>query len=180
MKEAATVTLSGKTAAQRPEAARYVIYFLLLFTMLYIVYQYLEAHQMLGGYHAWIAASVVRLFHFFDPEVQSVNNIILYQGAPSLEIISDCDGLAFVCLITAAVLPFARPLTSRIAGLAVLIPLLLLFNWLRIFILGLVRFYYPDFFQPIHLYAFQPLMIFMTLISFIAWIIRSESADAIR
>lgn len=180
MKEAATVTPSGRIAAQRQEAARYVIYFLLIFTVLYIVYQYLEAQKMLAGYHAWLAASVARIFHFLDPEVQAVNNLILYKGNPSLKIITDCDGVAFICLVVAAVLPFARTIRSRILGLIVLIPVLLVLNWLRIVILSVLRFYYPDLFQFTHLYVFQPIMILVTVISFLLWIIASESPSAAR
>lgn len=163
------------------EAVKYVIYFLLIFTALYSVYHYLEAHQLLAGYHSWLAFSVAGVFGFFDSDVQAVNNIILHNGNPSLEIISDCDGLAFVCLIFASVLPFVnRSLASRIVGLAVLIPFILLFNWFRIFILGVVRFYFPDLFELVHLYVFQPVIILVTLICFMVWIIASESPEAVR
>lgn len=180
MKAIATVTSSPRRTTQPPEAVKYVIYFSFIFFVLYTVYQYLEAHRMFAGYHSWLASSVASAFNVFDPGVEAVDNLILYHGAPSLDIISDCDGLAFVCLILAAVLPFARPMMSRLVGFAVLISFLLLFNWLRIFILGIVRFYYPDLFQLVHLYAFQPIMILVTLISFMAWIIASESPGAVR
>lgn len=175
MKEVTTVTSSPRRATQPAETVKYVIYFLFIFLVLYAVYQYLETHRMLAGYHSWLASSVASAFNVFDPGVESVDNLILYHGDPALEIITDCDGLAFVCLILAAVLPFARPMMSRLVGLVVLISFLLLFNWLRIFILGVVWFYYSDLFQLVHLYAFQPIMILVTLISFIVWIIASES-----
>lgn len=153
---------------------RYLLSFVLIFLALYSLYYFFRSGPYLMHYFVWIAASVSQVFNWFDPQVGFQGNMILYKGHPALEIIADCDGLAFVILIAAAVLPFARSAKQKIVGLLVLAPLLLLINWLRIVVLAALYFYYPQPFEFVHLYLFQPVMILIAVLSFMLWIVFSE------
>jgi exosortase/archaeosortase family protein len=52
-----------------------------------------------------------------------------------------------------------------------LIPAVLVINWLRLVILAAVRFYTPSEFDFVHVYLFQPAMIAFTLIIFLLWVV---------
>ena len=80
-------------------------------------------------------------------------------------------------LIFAAVLAFPKPLRERLIGVAILIPILFVLNWVRLFILSVIRFYTPDYFDFVHVYLFQPVMVFATFICFIAWILHNENRN---
>lgn len=164
-------------SAQQPGFGAYLVPFSIVFVVLYGCYRYLEASGALSGYSAWLAASIAYIFSFFNQPIQSENQLILNHGIPALEIVPDCNGLAFIILIAAAIAPFPRPIKYKILGLLVLISLLLLLNWSRILILAFLNFHYPTLFHFVHLYAFQPIMIFFTLISFMLWIRYSDPSS---
>lgn len=154
----------------------YVVPFFVIFIGLYVLYAWFEPY--LEYYYAALATSVCAVLHPFDAAVSCNGNIIDYDGVPSLAIVAGCDGVTFLVLILAAVLPFPASVRSKAIGLAVLIPVLLGFNWLRLLVLSLVRFYLPDHFNLAHVYIYQPVMIVFTIAAFVLWISYSDKQRA--
>jgi exosortase/archaeosortase family protein len=146
----------------------YVVAFFALFVLLYALYS--AGWSFLPAYYAALASSVCWLFGWFDPAVGCDANYLLYDDIRELVVVEGCDGLTFVALILAAVLPFPAPWKRKLIGLAWLIPALLVVNWLRLVLLAAVRFYAPSGFDFVHVYLFQPLMIAFTLIIFLLWL----------
>lgn len=149
------------------------ILFFVIFFALYSIYYWAEPY--LQYYFSWLASSVCFAVGLFDSAVECRNNVIYYANEASLRVIEGCDGITVFILIFAAVLAFPKPLRERLIGVAVLIPILFVLNWARLFILSAIRFYTPDYFNFVHVYLFQPVMVFATFICFIAWILHNEN-----
>jgi exosortase/archaeosortase family protein len=150
----------------------YVVPFFAIFVGLYALYAWLE--PAMEHYYAALATSVCAVIGLFDAAVSCHGNIVHYADVPSLAIVAGCDGVTFIVLIVAAVLPFPASARAKAIGLAVLIPVLLGFNWLRLLVLGLIRFYLPDAFNLVHVYIYQPVMIVFTIAVFVLWIAYSD------
>jgi exosortase/archaeosortase family protein len=146
--------------------------FLGIFVALYAVYSF--SLPVLEHYFAWLAQAVCWSLSPFDPAISCAGNVILYRGSPSLRVVEGCDGITVFILIVAAVLAFNRPLMARLVGIAICIPVLFLINLGRLLILSSIRFYLPDHFGWVHVYLFQPVMIFATFACFVIWVVFSE------
>jgi len=147
----------------------YVLAFFGIFSALYLLYQFAE--PLLPAYYAGLAHSVCWLFSWFDPAVSCKQNYLVYQDVKQLVVVEGCDGVTFVVLILAAVLPFPAPWRARVTGIAVLVGIIMALNWARLVILAAVKFYSPAAFDVVHVYLFQPVMIAATLVAFLAWTI---------
>lgn len=148
----------------------YIISFVAVFLFLFFIY-HVFFQDYLVIYYSFLASSLCYVFSLFDSSVTCQGIDILYDGMPSLRIVEGCDGIAFIVLIVAAVLPFSRSLKQRLIGILVLIPTLFIINWLRIAVLAILKFYFSEnYFNFVHIYVFQPVMIFLTLGCFIIWI----------
>lgn len=150
--------------------------YILLAIGLFSLYYYLMSSHYLDYYFTALAASVYWIFSFFDSNVAFQKATIYYDGAPALIIIKGCDGLAVVFLVVSAVLSFPRSLKSKVRGILVLIPLLLMINLLRIIMLAAIHFYAPSYFDVFHLYFFQTVMIAAACLGFFCWIVYSEKS----
>lgn len=154
-------------------AFRYPVLFFLTFFSLYALYYHFLGSEFLQQYFTWLACSVSSVISFFDSSVGCQGTMIYFEGSPSLAVGTGCDGLAFIILFFAGMVPFSRTLKVKIISLLILIPLLIAINWLRILMLALIRFYSQENFDFFHLHLFQPIMVFLSAIIFFSWIIIS-------
>lgn len=142
---------------------------------------YLAAEPLLQHYFVWLAHSVAATLNLFDPAVGARDNLLLYGDKVELRVIEGCDGVTVFILIIAAVLAFPKPLKERLLGVVILLPLLFAINWLRLIVLAMIRYYWPEQFGLVHVYLFQPAMVLATFVCFIAWIVydgnRSHTAE---
>lgn len=148
--------------------ATYIVTFLVVFGILYGLYHLAE--PWLPAYYAALARLVCGLLGWIDPAVGCESNYLLYNGQRELVVVEGCDGVTFVILIIAAVLPFPASWRSKLLGLLWLLPAVLLLNWLRLVVLAVLRFYVPDWFDFAHVYLFQPVMIAFTLAIVAVWL----------
>jgi exosortase/archaeosortase family protein len=146
----------------------YTLAFFALFVLLYALYN--AGWSFLPAYYSALAWSVCWLFGWFDSAVGCDANYLLYDGIRELVVVEGCDGITFVALILAAVLPFPAQWKVKLIGLGWLLPALLIANWLRLVLLTAIRFYVPAGFDFFHVYFFQPLMIALTLFLFLLWL----------
>lgn len=151
---------------QKP--SHYVIAFFGIFVGLYALYS--AAEPLLPAYYAALAQSVCWLFGWFDPLVTCEQNYILYEGARELAVVEGCDGVTFVVLIMAAVLPFPASWRAKLVGMTWLVLAVLAINWVRLVALTAIKFYAPAGFTLFHVYLFQPVMIAITLLIFLVWV----------
>jgi exosortase/archaeosortase family protein len=146
----------------------YVVAFLGLFIVLFGVYS--AGSDFLPAYYAALAWSVCWVLGLFDPAVSCDANYLLYDGIRELVVVEGCDGITFIALILAAIIPFPAPWRDKLIGLAWAIPSLLAANWLRLLALSAIKFYAPSGFDFFHVYVFQPVMIAFTLLVFLSWL----------
>ncbi len=146
--------------------------FLGIFVILYTIYSF--STPLLDHYFAWLADTVRRILSPFDSAVSAAGNVILYGGSPALRVVEGCDGITVFVLIVAAILAFQRPLKARFVGILIFVPVLFIINLGRLVVLSAIRFYYPEHFAWVHVYLFQPVMIFVTFACFVIWAIFSE------
>ena len=101
-----------------------------------------------------------------DPVVTGTH--IQVQGF-SLAIISECTGVlpAIIFLIGVLAAPFRW--RSRISGIFIGVPALILLNWIRMVSLSVVGVHFPAEFDTIHLVVWQPLYVFATAVLWFAW-----------
>jgi exosortase/archaeosortase family protein len=151
---------------------RSAVLFFAIFLSLYTLYILIE--PQLSHYFNWLAATVAWAASLFDASFSAHDNLILYNGRAELRVIEGCDGITVFNLIIAAVLSFPKPWRERIIGVLVLVPVLFAINWLRLLMLAWIRIYTPQWFDFVHVYLFQPVMIFATFVCFIVWILHNR------
>jgi len=156
-----------------PERLRYLLAFVAIFVASFAVYTFSET--WLQSYYDALARSVCWFFGWFDSAVSCAQNYLLYEGTRVLVVVEGCDGVTFVLLILAAVLPVPTTWWNRLVGLLTLVAAVLVVNWLRLVVLAGIRFYLPGAFDFVHVYLFQPFMIAFTLLLFFAWISSSHA-----
>jgi len=101
-------------------------------------------------------------------------------GGFSVRIIEECTGIFEAILFVAAVLAFPTSLARKAIGVALGVPLLYLFNLVRILVLLAVGHGRPDLFEFMHLYFWQATLILMITSVWLLWIfkvVRHERQD---
>ena len=95
--------------------------------------------------------------------------IFLTQG-PVLNVRFGCNGLEAFLIYSVAILAYPAPKTHKIAGIVIGFLVLQFFNIMRIAALALSAIYLKNYFEYIHIYAAQGIMIAIALILFLAWL----------
>jgi exosortase H (IPTLxxWG-CTERM-specific) len=98
-------------------------------------------------------------------------NLVSFGGF-SVRIIEECTGAFEAIIFLAAVLAFPTTWAKKAIGLALGIPLLYVFNVVRILVLLLVGRYRPDVFEFMHLYFWQATLILMITSVWLLWIFK--------
>jgi archaeosortase B (VPXXXP-CTERM-specific) len=117
---------------------------------------------------AYVEYAILRLF---SADVRLVDRVVTFQGFP-VKIIEECTGIYEVIIFVAAVLAFPTRWRKRAVGFALGIPLIYLFNVLRILLLILVGRFHPESFEFMHLYFWQATMIAMITAVWLLWIVK--------
>jgi exosortase H (IPTLxxWG-CTERM-specific) len=120
---------------------------------------------------AWTAQLAHALLRPFGAEVSLDGNLVQLGGF-AVRIIEECTGVFEVIIFVAAVLAFPTSGRKRAVGLALGIPLLYLFNVLRILVLLLVGRYRPQVFEFMHIYFWQATLILMITSVWLLWIFK--------
>jgi len=117
--------------------------------------------------------SVVYISHFFIAlfgiEVSSANDLI-YLPHDILKIEFGCNGMEAILLFTMAVLAFSASLKQKVIGLIVGSTLLQAINILRIVLLAYVLENHPKYFELMHTYVTQSMMVVLSLVVFILYL----------
>ncbi|MBI4776614.1 MAG: archaeosortase/exosortase family protein [Deltaproteobacteria bacterium] len=147
---------------------KYILLFLLIFSVLY--YLFVTNFDSLLPYFALLTHAVYAVMSVFYQGFSWEGNILRHPGF-AFEITRGCDGLTSLILLVAAIIPFPVSIGRKILGLAIGIPVILGFNYLRILILALTKLNFPDSFQTMHVQILQPAMVIVTFAVFVAWLL---------
>ena len=115
------------------------------------------------------AARVVSLVLLLcGADVHGDGSMIVYHDS-TFRIVSDCTGVEFVGLFTAAVLAFPSPWRARLAALAVGWPVLGVLNVVRMTTLIYVGAHFPSVLDYGHLYVWPAVLLATTLMMWLIW-----------
>ena len=126
---------------------------------------------LIEGLTAWTAKLNYLALALFSDEAALEGNLV-YLGGFAVRIIEECTGAFEVIIFVAAVLAFPTSWEKRAIGLGFGIPLLYLFNVLRILVLVVVGRHQPSIFEFMHVYFWQATLILMITSVWLLWIFK--------
>lgn len=154
-------------------ALRFVVFFLLFLSLQALAYPHLKQRFQVIPKTVILGTAQVEylLLRIFTAEVSLSERLVVLDGFP-VKIIEECTGFYEAIIFLAAVLAF--PTSWRKKGIGVLLglPLIYLFNLLRIMMLIVVGRYYRQAFDFMHLYFWQATMIIMITSVWLLWLIK--------
>jgi archaeosortase B (VPXXXP-CTERM-specific) len=159
-------------------AYRFVFFFLLYLGLIALAYPPLRERNLhvidaMSAGTAWVE---FQTFDLFSDSVTLTDKVIVFQGF-AVKIIEECTGVYEVLIFMAAVLAFPTTIVKKLIGLGMGIPLLYLFNVVRIAVLILVGRFIPEWFDFMHLYFWQATLILMITSVWLLWIIKVVKDD---
>jgi archaeosortase B (VPXXXP-CTERM-specific) len=116
------------------------------------------------------------IFSIFSSHVTISKQVVAFKGF-AVHIIEECTGVYEVLIFAAAVLAFPTIWAKKGVGLGLGVPLLYLFNVIRIAVLMLVGRYAPEYFDFMHLYFWQATLILMITSVWLLWITQVVNRD---
>lgn len=154
-------------------AYRFVLTFALLLGLGTVLYPMATARWffVIEALTAWTAAVDYGVLALFSDEAK-LNGNLVHFGSFTVRIIEECTGVFEVIIFTSAVLAFPTTWQKRAIGLGFGIPLLYVFNVLRILVLLLVGRFQPDVFEFMHVYFWQATLILMITSVWLLWIFK--------
>ena len=169
---------SGELPLWKNPAYRFVFLFLVYLGCLALAYpkfreRYAGAVDVLARFTAHAEYWV---FSIFTRHTYVSDKVVSYKGF-AVNIIEECTGVYEVLIFSAAVLAFPTSWQNKGVGLGLGVPLLYLFNVLRIGVLMLVGKYQPEYFDFMHLYFWQATLILMITSVWLLWITQVVNRD---
>ncbi len=145
-----------------------------LFLGLHYFQKLLDLNGIYSGATAWISA---RLLSAAGIEVTSAGPLVHLPGR-SLYIAFGCNGLEAVVIYGAAILAYPATFLYKLKGLIGGLVVLQVVNIIRIVVLGIAAVKFGKWFDYIHYYIAQGLMIAIALGLFILWLRGTTRAHA--
>lgn len=168
-----TPSSRGVAAVWQNPAYRFALLFLVYLGILAWAYplfreRYRFVIDALAQFTAWVDYLVLAAF---ADGVEHHGKLVSFKGF-SVKIIEECTGIYEVLIFVSAVLAFPTGWRDKWIGLGLGVPLLYLFNVVRILFLIVVGQYWPDTFEFMHLYFWQATLIVMITSVWLLWIYR--------
>lgn len=154
-------------------AYRFVFLFLIYLGVVAVVYPLLtnEFYFIVEGMMVGTAQVEGFILGIFSSTAHATGKLVTFGSFP-VKIIEECTGIYEILIFMAAVMAFPTSLKKKGIGLAFGIPLLYLFNVIRILVLILVGSYYYEIFDFMHLYFWQVTLILMITSVWVLWILK--------
>jgi exosortase/archaeosortase family protein len=156
---------------KRTMAMKFVVTYVLLMGLLLLLIGLKPVKEVLdinGLYTQMILALTTLALEPFGI-VQNVSGSIIYLSGISMEVSFGCNGLEAFLIYTVGIIAFPSPKIFKIWGIVGGFVILQILNVLRITGLGLSGVYLPQYFEILHIYVAQGIMIALALILFLIW-----------
>ena len=115
-----------------------------------------------------VSVKIINLITPNDPVVQKGNDICSNDLCMSVN--TGCDGMDGILIVVSAMLAFPMILRNKIMGTVLGVLLVYLTNLMRIIMLYYVLKYKPDWFEFMHTYIGQVMVIFVGGVFFFLWV----------
>ena len=119
-----------------------------------------------AGTASWLAFSLSLL----GRGGKAYHNVVTSSFAP-VAIVRECTAVHPIAAYSAAVLAYPLSWRSRLVGLAVGVPALLVLNQVRLVSLCYIGLWYPLQLHTAHLLVWQSLIVVLTVVLFVVWVL---------
>jgi exosortase H (IPTLxxWG-CTERM-specific) len=161
-----------------PRQTRFLITFALLLTAFYaiVTLDTVDTHVVVPFTRALTAVSGALL----NAIGQHVNVIGTVIAGPqfAVDVRGGCNGLEAVVFVAAAMLSFAAPWRTRIAGAIAAALILEAINVIRVASLYLIGLYHRSLFETFHLAIWQTVMFAIAVLLFVIWVSKFAAPNA--
>lgn len=142
--------------------------FILLFLVLNLAVILLPdaVHGAINSASARMLAGILELFTF---NAQINNDIVRIPGF-SVQIIPECTGIHASLLFVCFTLAYEAPLRDKAFGILYAVPALIVFNFLRLAGITIFGAEFPDYFEYIHIFVAQALVIAVVFAACLIWL----------
>ena|SRR5258706_312021 len=147
---------------------RSLLIFILGYVGLLVVLLFGPANVVKDTTNAWTARISSLILGLLGAQGRAEGAMVT-SSFGSFEIIAECTAIYPMVTYLAAVLAFPSAWRSKLSGLAIGLPLLILFNQIRVVSLILMKNSFPHAFEALHLLVWQTLMIVFTSLLWIVW-----------
>lgn len=177
-----------ENSKQRRFIAGYILVGLGLFLLMYLNQQNLISRPV-NSFTAYSVKELAELFNYTSNVEQRiyirerglakiyVPTTLLTVGNYTARVILECSAVHISILLITFLLAYPAPVVQKIQGISVLVPCLILFNTIRIFLLMLLGHYFGQnsvAFNIFHVYIMQVLIIALVLVLALFWLRRVE------
>ncbi len=153
----------------------YIIYITILFTL--VEYSYFQSLLQINSIYSTLVTRLsAAAMEPFVALTYSAN--FIYLPGETLEIKFGCNGLEAVMLYISAILAYPASLKNKIYGLIIGFIVINIINIIRVMILGYVILEYNPYFDMMHTYVTQNIMIVFVFFAFIVYLHIIENHDA--
>ena len=150
---------------------RFVLVFLILLILISIGFS-----QLFTRFHdnfLWLMDSTASIcggtMSLFSDDVACQDRFISYKEFP-IEIIDECTGLFEMLIFLATVFSFPTSIRNKLIGVLIGVPIIYIFNIIRIIVLLIAGAYSRAAFDFMHLYLWQVTLIIMIGSIWIGWL----------
>jgi len=102
--------------------------------------------------------------------VQGINGSIIHLKGLSLDVLFGCNGLEAFLIYSVAILSFPAKIIKKVWGILIGFIVIQVLNVIRIAGLGLSGIYLKRYFEYIHIYVAQGIMIAVAMVLFLFWL----------
>jgi len=102
--------------------------------------------------------------------VQSISGSVINLKGIALNVLFGCNGLEAFLIYSVAILSFPATKQKKLIGITAGFVIIQIINVLRIAGLGLIGFYFKQYFHYFHIYIAQGMMIAVALVLFLFWL----------
>jgi exosortase H (IPTLxxWG-CTERM-specific) len=156
---------------RRKQLIRFIILFSILVIVGAVAYPYLSIafNDTLKKFMAMTARICATLLSPFYSSLHLGDRVFTVRGF-SIEIIEECTGLYEMLLLGAAILAYPATWKSKGLGILIGLPLIYLFNIIRIMFLAVVGVHFRSLFNFMHIYFWQATLVIMIATVWLLWI----------
>lgn len=118
--------------------------------------------------NAWTATLAALALRLLGQEGEAAGTLVVSSMTP-VEIIWECTGITPIGIFLSAVVAFPASWKAKGLGLLLGVPTLLLINLVRVVSLVYVAHLAPEAFETAHVFVWQSLIIFLTVLLWLLW-----------
>lgn len=158
-------------AAHKAKMRRRMVRFLLLFVLFWVGFFFLAWRftDQLKVLCPWTATQVSWAMRLFGIDSTASGSQLTFGGR-AVTIVMECTALQVAMIYSALVLAYPSSIKSKLIGIGLGLPLILLVNIIRLMVICFVLWWKPEYFEMMHIYVWQVVFIVVVVAMAAVWI----------